>query len=1132
MSESSDSDSEDRNASIDIVNDKRKIVHFPSFYDEYMDFENRPPEKFKDAFAKENWITPDLMHELKACFPKAPHIDDKNCNARSKEALKDAVHRLFPKGRIFASPSQIGQLAEKFGDAWAFRITHSGKQIQCYYAEPTYARRSEGKRSNGQRSTDFSLKVKYKCPFRINYTQLNEKNAVRKRVTSNKEYNKLFKPYYQAKITSVIAEHNCELTTDSHRTAIQNSGSFLIEPDKFTNIILDLRDDMEMKPTRLREKLKFLVPPYVLHRKHFIQNFKLRVMHRLVHNFNNTNITHDECQNLLDPKASAADEITVNDNPLQRINLKEILRRTLSGKSDADIWDTKNYLKRIKEKCPGFDYRIMEDDTTGKPQGVCWMFSEQREALLRFSDIIFLDACKKGYNKPNWPYSAIVVLGNEKNIIPICEGLCLAESMENYAFLLKSCQDIEPRWDKRNINLMFADQGITEKILHIFGISNSCLLHGDRWHLLNKVFPEVFKDCWDDIRHKVTLMIDASTEVEWNKFYTEASNVVIYNPDSNEKLRKIFENPRYYSTWYLLQCEGNRKRQGSVPSEINHASIFSYFGKDSVFSLPKNVERLHHRYDQQLSEEQNKEMKRNDNRRKYTGSEAPPGLKNDFITARTIFSDYAFKNYKRNVSNLLQHRIDDEGTIHVFSSKYSWNERDQCKTYQTYKEGERCPCKNRLAYQWQCAHELTVDGCLVPDKWHTRWLNRDAYREHFPIHKMPNARMNEMQVTYHPEDNRASLDMEETDYTNNMNNDIDPDDQNVDLLSVSKNSNSGSLSGDSDIEADEKSKTHNKITFQEVMTQCENYIRLINGNQEYMQNMLTTLKELTWRAQNGYRTNITFGSIIKETEQNPNSAAKAVLRPSRSKKRLKSRHELCNIPKRIRHSNDDNFVTFNRKTKTCSFCLQNGHQRQNCRTKLSYGVEVAQNATHKMEYTKLLKLANHFVVSHRHESRATIKMSVPKSSKGIIIHEKLLNNALSISLIQRDGKLNDKYKRFPWDMDFVASYITGGVKRTIISNLEIDHSRLSQTDEVPTQPIFSQQSTSSQQDHFPSSLSHATNHHSSLLNGNSLLHSMPQTHVANNLSQTSNFTNLSQESLYQINYNLGLFGLSNEKRLL
>ena len=97
---------------------------------------------------------------------------------------------------------------------------------------------------------------------------------------------------------------------------------------------------------------------------------------------------------------------------------------------------------------------------------------------------------------------------------------------------------------------------------------------------------------------------------------------------------------------------------------------------------------------------------------------------------------------------------------------------------------------------------------------------------------------------------------------------------------------------------------------------------------------------------------------------------------------------------------DDRHVLHNPTGRGCSFCHKQGHTHKNCHKKISYGPELVQDEDFKMEYTKLIELPNHFKITHKTDPRMTIRKSI-LSSKGIIIHEKLQNNDLIISLIDR-----------------------------------------------------------------------------------------------------------------------------------
>ena len=103
-----------------------------------------------------------------------------------------------------------------------------------------------------------------------------------------------------------------------------------------------------------------------------------------------------------------------------------MLLQTIRGNSD-DIWDVRKFLQGIKDANPGFNFRIKLDKFTSRPEGVFWMFPEMKQDLLRFSSIIFLDACKRDINKPGWSYQSVVVMNNDMQVIPVCEGLTIAE---------------------------------------------------------------------------------------------------------------------------------------------------------------------------------------------------------------------------------------------------------------------------------------------------------------------------------------------------------------------------------------------------------------------------------------------------------------------------------------------------------------------------------------------------------------------------------------------------------------------------------------------------------------------------------------------------------------------------------
>ena len=93
------------------------------------------------------------------------------------------------------------------------------------------------------------------------------------------------------------------------------------------------------------------------------------------------------------------------------------------------------------------------------------MLPEQHDYLIRFGDILFLDAQKRDMNKPGWPYIGPVVKDSELQVRTVCECLCISESIEIYQWILNKLTVMEPEFHIEHIRLIFADQLVTKTLL-------------------------------------------------------------------------------------------------------------------------------------------------------------------------------------------------------------------------------------------------------------------------------------------------------------------------------------------------------------------------------------------------------------------------------------------------------------------------------------------------------------------------------------------------------------------------------------------------------------------------------------------------------------------------------------------
>jgi hypothetical protein len=74
----------------------------------------------------------------------------------------------------------------------------------------------------------------------------------------------------------------------------------------------------------------------------------------------------------------------------------------------------------------------------------------------------------------------------------VAECICIEESHRMYVWIVRMLADMEPRYNLSFLHLIFADQGLTQKILVDLDIATTCILRCDYYHQINEVWPHTF----------------------------------------------------------------------------------------------------------------------------------------------------------------------------------------------------------------------------------------------------------------------------------------------------------------------------------------------------------------------------------------------------------------------------------------------------------------------------------------------------------------------------------------------------------------------------------------------------------------------------------------------------------------
>lgn len=399
------------------------IVSMPTFVQDYQsewEESSKSPEikmLINKQLYSENWITDDLEEQISKFIPLEKHIDRNDDNKRDRDAFNHYMSKFFFVGRMFASYVQLNQVSQMLLDRWAVQIICGGKAISCHFAKPENKKKS-GDILKQSRVHQESLKQNYQCPFKIRYVLHTAPKQVCKQAPTL---------LYMCRITHVVLEHTCPLSSISHRAAVQTSGKAQPNISKLANIVAILRARPKTRTSLLRPLILDALPKYQDADAKFIDNFRRRVvLFNAKHG--QRELCHDDIKQLVPGAASgisAAEEVTAYDDPFFKKNLTDMLREVMQN--DSSTWQALQFLENAKKASPGFDFEVCREES-GKPIALCWMSSQMKSDLLRFGNVLFLDAQKRQYNCLQWPYIGPVVKDSNMKVRVVLESLVIEET--------------------------------------------------------------------------------------------------------------------------------------------------------------------------------------------------------------------------------------------------------------------------------------------------------------------------------------------------------------------------------------------------------------------------------------------------------------------------------------------------------------------------------------------------------------------------------------------------------------------------------------------------------------------------------------------------------------------------------
>ena len=142
------------------------------------------------------------------------------------------------------------------------------------------------------------------------------------------------------------------------------------------------------------------------------------------------------------------------------------------------------YLALIAERAKGFSYKVVSDNQNKQRNllRVFWMTTTMRRNYELFGPFLCFDIMKRDTNHLPWPYTAVTMLSEAKNVCVACEGIVYGERNDMYEAQAIFLKEFSPSRPLTMVDIVAADRFFDQSMIHKLGFSNAAFIQ-DHWHL-------------------------------------------------------------------------------------------------------------------------------------------------------------------------------------------------------------------------------------------------------------------------------------------------------------------------------------------------------------------------------------------------------------------------------------------------------------------------------------------------------------------------------------------------------------------------------------------------------------------------------------------------------------------------
>ena len=621
------------------------------------------------------------------------------------ENLVSAGERIVPLHSLWATKDELKETLTNHGLTCGFKVCSIGWSFTCNKAGASRDRSNKSLPDHKRRKGNRQLKVGCKMCVKFTYVD---------RLEDDKKPDKAGR----VRVTFTNYSHTSSCIPSANQLVVcrKASGDYSNLSEIMVNSIIAV---MEHDPGVSTRALRAMLLPAFPKRKAIssleIYNVRVRVRAMIEEKVNNGSLQlhKDSLCNLF--KGLDDDDSDVIDNASRQVQamLRSVLASTTEG------WKLKSLLEKMHAADSGFTYRVSYDKEGG-PTGFVWMTPHMRSAFELYGNFISIDAMKRQQNCLHWPYIGPVILDEGKTIANIAESIVCMESLEAYEFVLQSIFEMAPGRHKSRVQVIAADCFVTPSLLASLGISATCRLMWDHYHILESIWPtylgpHYFAEC----KTLLSRLLNAHSEQFFDETIAALSHILSPRPDFVSYILGWAKDREYYAQYLLDTYPGSMGRRGSQSSEANHSSFLAAMGSglmdEPAVMFGKTVLRQN-----QLNVKRNERIATYNCKSSVDTQAAIDSGNHATSQAIAYLSSWGVELWSDRFNEALKYEC--LSNDHDSFSVQRLNSDAPCRAIP--KDG-RCDCNNRVAFLFPCCHEIcaydyTFDPTWVDNRWKKR----------------------------------------------------------------------------------------------------------------------------------------------------------------------------------------------------------------------------------------------------------------------------------------------------------------------------------------------------------------------------------------------------------------------------